>query len=65
MTSEERKEYMREYRKQHKDQIRRTAQKRNEKIALLALDHIERDGNVVKYYTKSGTVFTFLRPFSE
>ena len=39
MTSEERKEYMREYRKQHKDQIKRTAQKRNEKIALLALDH--------------------------
>ena len=65
MTSEERKEYMREYRKQHKDQIKRTAQKRNEKIALLALDHAEMDGNVVKCYMKSGTVFTFLRPFSE
>ena len=64
MTKEERKEYMRKYREEHKGQIKASREKWEAKRALAELDHIETEGRITRAFTKSGMVFDFIRPFS-
>lgn len=63
MTTQERKEYMKKYREEHKDQIRASTERRNCRIALGNLDRIEVLENTTRFYTKDGRLFEFVRPF--
>ena len=64
MTKQERSDYMRKYRAEHKEQIKSSVSKRQEKKFLQDLDHIEQHGNVSRAIMKDGRTFDFVRPFS-
>ena len=62
MTNAERREYMREYRRANRDRIREQKQKRETRLAVAALENVERvtdDVCVVK--TTGGREFTLIR----
>lgn len=62
MTDAERREYMREYRRVNRDRIREQKQKRETRLAVAALENVERvtdDVCVVK--TTGGREFTLIR----
>jgi len=62
MTNAERREYMREYRRANRDRIREQQKRRQTRIAVAALESVERvtdDICVVK--TTGGGEFTILR----
>jgi hypothetical protein len=63
MTKEERKEYMRKYRAEHKEQIKTSAERRNIAKFKRELDHTEVIGNGLRAYMKDGTTFDFIQPF--
>jgi len=65
LTSKERKEYMRQYRKEHREQIKATAANRNIRKAKENIDRIERSGNAVRIITRDGRKFDFIRPFPD
>ena len=62
MTNAERREYMREYRRANRDRIREQQKRRQTRLAVAALESVERvtdDVCVVK--TTGGREFTMLR----
>lgn len=63
MTTDERKEYMRKYRAEHKEQIKASVERRAVEKFKRELDHIEHIGNLERVCMKDGTTFDFVRPF--
>ena len=62
MTDAERREYMREYRRNNRERIREQRQRRETRLAVAALENVERvtdDVCVVK--TTGGREFTLIR----
>lgn len=65
MTSEERREYMREYRKANRERIKEQRQKRETNIAVAALENVERITNdVCIIKTIDGRKITLIRKLS-
>ena len=65
MTSEERREYMREYRKANRERIKEQRQKRETNIAVAALENVERITNdVCIIKTLDGHKITLIRKLS-
>lgn len=65
MTSEERREYMREYRKANRERIKEQRQKREINIAVAALENVERITNdVCIIKTIDGRKITLIRKLS-
>lgn len=65
MTSEKRREYMREYRKANRERIKEQRQKRETNIAVAALENIERITNdVCIIKTIDGRKITLIRKLS-
>ena len=65
MTSEKRREYMREYRKANRERIKEQRQKRETNIAVAALENVERITNdVCIIKTIDGRKITLIRKLS-